>query len=304
MMRKIFLLAFLSVFLSYSLFGEEILGRIKNENLLIPRKILLSRENIFILDMGNESIKIFTAEGTFLKKFGRKGQGPGEFVNAVDFCLSNGKIYVLDPEVSKLEIFSEKGERLDSKRINISNSFSIAVNGGNIYISTVSFLKGQKIIHILDNKFSPKKSFLDCFPLEGMNLDSIYKNFGCLAVSDDRVYFAFTLTNKLLEFSSSGELLKEYLLPLKSIEKPEIERKNAQMLLKKGLNYDIKAKGEKVYLLSRDEKGNSIIFELEKGNLKERFKLKEKLMSFDITQERIYGMEEEEGNVIIYRIKK
>jgi len=53
-MRKIFLLAFLSIFLSYSLFGEEILGRIKDENLLIPRKILLSRENALILEKGDE----------------------------------------------------------------------------------------------------------------------------------------------------------------------------------------------------------------------------------------------------------
>ncbi len=292
-----------------NLFGKEPSVKLsfKSENLLMPVKIQISNGQIYFLDKGDETTKAFDRDGMLVKSFGKRGQGPGEVSCIADFCIYKENIYILDTCNGKIEIFSTReGKHVESKKINVPTPFKMAVNNEKIFLSSLAFLKGQKIISTLAAEKGELKvlnSFLDCIPIEGLDVEKIYKNSGVLTTRREKVYFAFTLSNKVLEFSDDGKLLKEYLLPLKSIDKLKIDRKGSQMLLKSALNYDIRAKGDMVYLLSRDEKENSLIFGLEKGRFIEKFRVKERLISFDILEDEIWGIEEEEGEVLIYKVK-
>ncbi|MCP2520945.1 6-bladed beta-propeller [Candidatus Aminicenantes bacterium AC-335-A11] len=308
MRRKILLVLFLLIILSFNNgFGSKLTpeSELKCKNLLWPIKLIVFNGNICILDKGDESVKIFDKKGKFLKRLGRKGEGPGEFSCIGDFFIYKGKAYILDTCKSKIEIFSvQHGVHLELKGINIPNPYKILVGNGKIYISSLVFLKGQKIITILveeRNSFQVINSFLDCIPIKNIDLENIYKNSGILTGGNGKVYFAFTLSNRVLEFSEDGKLLKEYSLPLKSIEKPVIDNKGLKILLKSALNYDIRMKGDKVYLLCRDKKKNSLIFELERGKFVEKFNIKENLISFDIAEDVMYGIEEG-GDLLIYRL--
>ncbi|MCM8804422.1 MAG: 6-bladed beta-propeller [Candidatus Omnitrophica bacterium] len=271
-----------------------------------PIKIRCYNKKVFILDKAEMSIKVIDNEGKIILRLGQKGQGPGEFTNVTDFCINDQKVYVLDAEGFKIEIFSEiDGKYIISKKINLSNPYNIAVNNKKIYISTITFLEGQKLLHafIEENGLKPIASFLDCIPMEGLNFDSIYKNFGILTVSHENIFFAFYLSNKVVKFSENGMLVREYFLPIKSIEKPEIEQKGLNVLLKRALNYDMISKDKFIYLLSRDKKGDSIIFQLENGNFIKKFNIREKLVSFDILEDKLWGIDEE-GRVLIYEVKE
>lgn len=87
------------------------IGSNKDENYLFFRGIdfvVNNNEDILILDIGNCRIQIFDKDGKYLSTIGRKGQGPGEFINPFDIQLdSNNNIYVQDSR--KIHVFNNHG---------------------------------------------------------------------------------------------------------------------------------------------------------------------------------------------------
>jgi len=72
-----------------------------------------SQNNIYILDGGNYRIQKFDKDGNYLQTIGRKGQGPGEFMQPFNVFLDEqGNIYVM--ELRKLHLFDPKGNYIKS----------------------------------------------------------------------------------------------------------------------------------------------------------------------------------------------
>lgn len=72
-----------------------------------------SAGNIYVLDSGADTVFKFDARGSFLKSFGRNGQGPGEFQSAN--CLTimlDGRVAVVDVLARKRLEFSPDGTPL------------------------------------------------------------------------------------------------------------------------------------------------------------------------------------------------
>lgn len=55
-------------------------------------------DRIYIADMKSSEIRIFDKSGKFIRTFGRKGQGPGEFIllSFLSFCHSTNELFVQD----------------------------------------------------------------------------------------------------------------------------------------------------------------------------------------------------------------
>ena len=61
---------------------------------------------IFVADSGNNRIQIFNPDGTFLRGFGRWGQGAGEFKGLEGISVnSKGNILVADRENHRVQMF-------------------------------------------------------------------------------------------------------------------------------------------------------------------------------------------------------
>lgn len=70
---------------------------------------------VYIVDESDMSIKVFDAEGRYLRAIGRKGSGPGEFGRISDLVLlPNGRLLVTDFETRRTSFFSPEGEFLSS----------------------------------------------------------------------------------------------------------------------------------------------------------------------------------------------
>jgi len=70
-------------------------------------------ENIITMDNKEVCIKVFDKNGKFLRKFGRKGQGPGELQNVTFMTVIDGdKIGVVDPRNHCFYHFARDGECL------------------------------------------------------------------------------------------------------------------------------------------------------------------------------------------------
>ena len=80
--------------------------------------IVASDGNIFVADghgqNSNARVVKFTKDGKFIKAFGKKGSGPGEF--NVPHCLafdSQGRLFACDRGNNRLQIFDQDGNFLD-----------------------------------------------------------------------------------------------------------------------------------------------------------------------------------------------
>lgn len=70
-------------------------------------------ENIYVLDKASAEIRVFNKKGKFLKSFGWRGQGPGEFKNPQFIqILNNQEMIIWDPSTFRFLIFSLEGEYL------------------------------------------------------------------------------------------------------------------------------------------------------------------------------------------------
>lgn len=69
---------------------------------------------IFILDKNiAKSLFIFNKDGSFIRKLGKLGNGPGEYLDISDFTIdkANEKIYTLDPGSEKINVYDLRNGR-------------------------------------------------------------------------------------------------------------------------------------------------------------------------------------------------
>ncbi|MCP5106675.1 MAG: hypothetical protein GY950_25045 [bacterium] len=101
-------------------------------------------------------------------------------------------------------------------------------------------------------------------------------------------------------------MLNKYTLPLQSIDKTVKIRhfSDGSADLERRLNYDLKIRNKRVYVLSRNKDGQSILFELKNGTFKEIYRMKEELFGFDILNGKLYGLHDGEKGVFVYDLKK
>lgn len=195
--------------------------------------------------------------------------------------------------------------------------FSVSADGA-FFTVTTGILKDHKLITKIDTGYKAVKRFLDC-PVLFKSLKEyaklanalkpsplLFANTGYIAASKDRVYFVFSLYNEVKEFSHEGALVAVHTLPLPSIDKTArmFRFSDGSMDLENQLNYDIKVRNGILYVLSRDEKGNSILFQLQKGKLIEKCRMEEELSMFDINSSgnTLYGIDKEESAILVYEL--
>jgi len=74
-----------------------------------------SQDRVYIADESDMAIKVFDAQGKFLRSVGRRGSGPGEFSGIYEVVvLLDGRFLVTDFEVRRTSFFSPDGRFLTS----------------------------------------------------------------------------------------------------------------------------------------------------------------------------------------------
>jgi len=81
-----------------------------------PKKLELdAKGNLYVLDFSESHILKFSPNGKLLKKFGRMGSGPGEWISGVDFTIDGkDRIIVNDAGNQRLTYFDQNGNYLKS----------------------------------------------------------------------------------------------------------------------------------------------------------------------------------------------
>ncbi|MCK7476305.1 MAG: 6-bladed beta-propeller [Candidatus Moduliflexus flocculans] len=80
---------------------EAVLGR--------PAALTLAADRIYIADSQDCAIKVFSRDGKFVRAFGRKGRGPGEFSFPSGVAAAGDRVYVADKLNRRIQIFDHEG---------------------------------------------------------------------------------------------------------------------------------------------------------------------------------------------------
>jgi hypothetical protein len=125
-LKNCFLLSAMLLFASQ---GPEDL-RIGTDELAMPQSFLEGPDrNIYVYDLGNVCIKVFSPNGRWIRNIGRPGQGPGEIQRAegVRFGFVGDRLFLTEyfgghPWIS---FFSLHGELVSTLRIDIPRQFGV-----------------------------------------------------------------------------------------------------------------------------------------------------------------------------------
>jgi len=104
----------------------------------------------FILcDGGDNTIVIFDKKGNFIKKFGRKGQGPGDLSRPTKITVFNNNLLVYDSSNYRFQVFTLDGEFIKAYRAFSLSEFGAKMwitKNGNYYVSTEGYNSENLII--------------------------------------------------------------------------------------------------------------------------------------------------------------
>lgn len=308
--------------------------RFGDDHLVNPGKIITSDGEVFVMEPKMYRIVIFSEVGEFKMNLGRAGEGPGEFKMLNIVHIANNMIYCYDPMGRRIHLFSIKDKKY-LRFIPLTDTLHgypptrMVINpDGTIIMFNNGTLKKHTLIGLYTPEGNLIKRFFDAFPIYRNESESrdyskrneqseidFFRNAGNIAVSEEKLYYANYIENQVMEMDMDGKLLNRFSLPLPSHEKTlkfiaiPMGPKGTTYHAENKLTYDLRSKNNSIYILCCDN-GISYIFRLEKGKLQEVCRMKERLTSFDIMNNKIYCLEDEPENeeknseVLVYNLPK
>jgi len=179
---------------------------------------------IYILDSKDSDIKVFQKDGTFIRRLGREGSGPGEFKRPWTLHVLGDYLYVSDTGNGRFQVLTKGGTYQKSVRLPVEFGQGMAFdNRANIYLNTRGF-RSSKIISAYDQQGNLIREFGD---LEGRaiqfydltlikkqiknnEIPDNFKNEVLLIADNSGNLFAIhSAINKLKKYSAQGDLLAQ-----------------------------------------------------------------------------------------------
>ncbi|HEY0306201.1 MAG TPA: 6-bladed beta-propeller [Longimicrobiales bacterium] len=87
-------------------------------------------ENLYVLDGGNNRVLVFNPQGKFVRKFGKKGGGPGELMSPVGIAVTTtGEVAVTDLGRPAVSLFKKDGTFIKNLTLGEDFGFPVPTQG-------------------------------------------------------------------------------------------------------------------------------------------------------------------------------
>lgn len=173
--------------------------------------------SIIVLDVKGRQVLAFSQEGSFLKKIGENGQGPGEYQNPSTLMSDrNGNIYIGDHNTRRINIYDPTGEFSSSFISTSAHWPAISLESdskGDLYLGGLALDPSGTVPGTLINKYTKEGKYIRSFYRDNAEQDWVrmiaYFDFD---IFDDVIYAVKPNIYKISIFGLSGE-------PIRSIGK-------------------------------------------------------------------------------------
>lgn len=170
--------------------------------------------NIYITDLKDYSVKKYNSEGKFLKKAGRKGQGPGEFLTPGPIDFHDGFLYIGQIQHPGIQIFDTDLNYIKSIPINQPLISFQAV--GNDQIAGSIFLGNKIQLYDFDGK--------EAMAIPYVQNEDFMLNAVEFRMFNNNLYVCFQWKDIICKFSFTGKKIWERnILKVKKIKTKKIK---------------------------------------------------------------------------------
>jgi hypothetical protein len=177
-----------------------------------PKDIAVDdNENVFVSDCAMQNIKIYNNEGLLLRSFGRKGGGPGEFLQPYTIDYNNNKLCVQDVGLYKYVLFNNNFEEI-TRFFYLVDGYNFVLRDNRI-ISNDYFKDKKRDFRGVILDFSGKviKPLMPITFGENDGWNRITNSRAFVDVSKDgKIYFVKEREVKFFKFDKNGEFLKNF----------------------------------------------------------------------------------------------
>lgn len=210
---------------------QEILGGVAETDAekLFNNDIKISIDSsgsIYILDKKACIIKKYDCNGKYMFTFGRKGQGPGEFVIPKSLSIDEyGYIYVADLVKRTIEIYDGNGKYYSYIKIKpaYQDISVMALSRDSIYVSTSI---GDTLIYLYNSKGVVINSFCGAVK-EKTRLGQAMSNLISMTIdSGKNIWVSFNGQPIIRKYSREGYLLAEHQITTKRVALEKEKEKN------------------------------------------------------------------------------
>jgi hypothetical protein len=80
--------------------------------LTMPVALAISGGNIFVADAAEQALLVLDRSGSLVRRIGRRGRGPGEFMGLESVAVAGDTVYTLDSQARRITLFSTTGRML------------------------------------------------------------------------------------------------------------------------------------------------------------------------------------------------
>lgn len=207
------------LFLAKPMAGELVA---KLPQVIYPYYFTIAEDRIYIVENDSTAhlYKLDSTEATYVKTFGRDGQGPGEFA----FMY---RIRVLDDHLdvsglNKLARFSLDGEYIDEVKVTVDMfKGGIYQIGENYVVRILQFSPNEtmQIIHLYDKDFKLIKEIGTLKEPRGFEKINIVSDVFSPRVADDHIFVISSGKESIVTiYDQHGNQQEEILLPLEPIK--------------------------------------------------------------------------------------
>lgn len=190
--------------------------------------------NIYISDSRDNCIFKFDSQGKFLKKIGRKGQGPNEFNNVLYLDTDKeNNLLAYDDNNSRIQILDSKGDYIKSFKTFNTGYEMLSDKQGHIYMGFKHLNSKDSLIGVFDYKGKLIRSF-------GKPLTLYSHSYASLPIlislneKNGEIFLTWSWFPIVRRYSKAGKLLSEYEIRHKIMQ--EYGKKNQDVLLNKSVS--------------------------------------------------------------------
>ncbi len=185
-----------------------------------PRDVWVDKDGrVYVADSGDSQVVVFDKSGKEIERWGKRGNGKGDFLEPWGIAVDDGKIYVSDTWNHRIQVFSGKGKFLFSWGTFASTGGKLIDPGvfwgprdiaidraGNIYVSDT----GNKRIQ----EFTPDGKFVAMWGGFGSDKGKFDEPVGLAIDAKGNIYVADTWNQRIQKFSPNHEFLLSWDVPV------------------------------------------------------------------------------------------
>ncbi|MBN1222131.1 MAG: PEGA domain-containing protein [Candidatus Aminicenantes bacterium] len=163
--------------------------------------------NVYVTDVKENCVWKFDGDGAFIAKWGRQGNAKEEFLRPTGIAVNTlNDVYVIDSGNFRVKIYSGSGELRD-----------VWKKPGNVVLPYALALNRSDEVFILDKlkayRFSPQGELVASWGRQGNHDGEFGSPKGICTDSDNFLYIADTLNNRIQKFDADGNFVAKWGLP-------------------------------------------------------------------------------------------